>query len=218
MAADERTLAALGGYLGRLLATNEDLNLTAVRDADIAWTKHLADSLSLAPHLRPLAPGRVLDLGSGGGLPGIPLAIAFPEVGFTLVDARAKKVAFLADVARELGLSNVTALADRAEALAARGSPHREAYDVVLARAVAPMPVLLELAIPFLRVGGHLLAIKGERYAEELAAAAKALAILETDVASTTRTETGTIVVLRKHARTPPKYPRRPGEPKKSPL
>lgn len=218
LSADEATLGRYEAYLDRLLATNETTNLTAVRDRDEAFGRHLEDSLELVDELRRLAPARVVDLGTGGGLPGIPLAIAFPQVAFLLVDAREKKIAFVADAARAIGATNVRAVAGRAETLGAVSGKEREAHDLVVARALAPLPVLLELAIPLVRVGGALVAVKGERWAQELEDAERAMRTLGVELESTRRTATGTILVLRKKQPTPSRYPRAPGEPKRKPL
>lgn len=218
LAHDEATVGRYLGYLDRLLATNEVTNLTAVRDASEAVSRHLEDSLELARELASVTRGTVVDLGTGGGLPGIPLAIARPDLAFVLVDAREKKIAFVDGAARGLGLTNVTALAARAETLGAVGSRHRASAAAVVSRALAPMPVLLELVAPLLVVGGALYAVKGERWAEEIAAAARAMQLLGMALESDRRTPTGTIVVLRKNAETPARYPRAPGEPKRKPL
>jgi len=215
---DEATVGRYFAYLDRLLATNETTNLTAVRDADEAISRHLEDSLELTKELETLRSGKVVDLGTGGGLPGIPLAIARPDLAFLLVDSREKKIAFVDATARELGLSNVRAVANRAESLGATGSKDRAAHDAVVSRALAPLPVLLELAIPLLRVSGALFAVKGERWAEELEAAKRAMQVLSVSLESTRRTKSGTILVLRKNAETPARYPRAPGEPKRKPL
>lgn len=187
-------VAQLGDYLARLLAMNAQLNLTAIVAPELAWTRHALDALSLVPHLAGVpAGGKVLDVGSGGGVPGIPLAIARPDLEVTLLDATAKKVAFLEAVAAALGLRNVTALAGRAEALArARAG----AFDAVTARAVARLEALLPWTAPFARRGGRLLFIKGERAAEELAEAAPAMARAGVRHEGTTRTSTGRVVVL----------------------
>ena len=210
-------LLALRGYLDALLETNRVFNLTAVTDPLEAWRRHVLDSLSLVPQLRerPELTG-VIEVGSGGGLPALPLAIALPERRFTLLEATGKKARFLADVARTLGLSNVEVVAERAELFAhAEG---RERFDLVTSRAVSRLSVLCELTLPFLRVGGLSLALKGEQAELEIQEAARALALLGGRVSKVVRTSTGTIVAIDKHAATPGKYPRRPGEPKRAPL
>ncbi len=207
----------IGRYLARLLEVNATMNLTAVTDLDVAWSRHVLDSLTLVAPLRALGARRVVDVGAGGGLPGIPLAIALPDAEITLVEATKKKASFLERVAAELGLG-VRVVADRAEGIGTVGSPHREAYDAAVVRALAPLPVLLELTLPLLRTGGHVLAIKGEKAAEEVAASAKALRVLHGRIVGQARTATGTIVTVEKTAPTPRGYPRAPGTPKRSPL
>ena len=132
--------------------------------------------------------------------------------------ATGKKAAFLQETAEALGLGNVVVLDERAETIGEPGCVHRGAWDVVTARAVGAMNVLLELAVPLLVEGGMLLAIKGERAGEELDAASEALRVLKSRVVERRRTPTGTIVVVEKVDRTPADYPRRPGEPKRLPL
>ncbi len=207
----------LADYLDRLLAANRAFNLTAITDPAEAWSKHVLDSLSLVPELRALAPGAgVVDVGSGGGLPGIPLALALPEQRFTLLEATGKKARFLAETARALGLDNVQVVAARAESFA-RG-PERERFAAATARALSRLPVLLELTLPLVRVGGLSLAIKGEQAPAEIAEAQAALRLLAAEVESTRRTSTGVVVRVRKRGATPARYPRRPGEPKRAPL
>lgn len=206
----------LRAFLQRLLARNRELNLTAIREPELAWERHVVESSLLVPRLG--ESGALLDLGSGGGVPGLVLAILCPRLRVTLLDATQKKTRFLAEVATELELANVTVLTGRAESLACPGQPHREAYDWVTARAVAALPVLLELAVPFLKVGAKLLAVKGERAEEELAEAADAARVLKVSLVSRERHPTATVLVFAKNAPTPPKYPRRPGEPNKRPL
>ena len=211
-------LDQLARYLELLYEANERMNLTAVRDRDEAWNRHLLDSLSLLPLVQSVEAGRVLDLGSGGGLPGIPLAITMRQVHFMLLEATSKKASFLSETAMALGLDNIEVLDERAETIGEPGCVHRGAWDVVTARAVGPMNVLLELAVPLLVEGGLLLAIKGERAETELAEASEALRVLKSRVVETRRTSTGTIVVIEKVDRTPADYPRRPGEPKRLPI
>jgi 16S rRNA (guanine527-N7)-methyltransferase len=209
--------ARLEQYLALLLEQNRAFNLTAITDPGEAWTRHVLDSLTLLPELESVASGeRVVDVGSGGGLPAIPLAIARPELSFTLLEATAKKARFLAECAHTLGLGNVQVANERAETFA-RG-PEREKFAVATSRACARLPVLLELCLPLVRVGGLKLAIKGEQAELEVAEARRALNLLHAEVVSTRRTETGVVVRFKKNALTSPKYPRRPGEPKRAPL
>jgi 16S rRNA (guanine527-N7)-methyltransferase len=164
----------------------------------------------------------VLDLGSGGGVPGIPLALARTDVRWTLVDSVGKKVDALRGFVTELGLENVEAVAARAEELG-HEPDHRERQDAVTARACAALPVLVEYALPLLRVGGVLLAWKGAIGDEELRAGSEAARLLgggDVEVAATGLTALGDhrFVLVRKVAPTPARYPRRPGEPSRRPL
>lgn len=207
----------LASYLDQLLETNRSFNLTAIAEPEEAWRKHVLDSLSLLPHLQALPAGsRVVDVGSGGGLPGIPLAIALPQLSFTLLEATAKKARFLREVSRTLGLGNVEVENERAETFG-RGAG-RERFDAATSRALSRLSVLLELTLPLIKTGGESLAIKGEQAGLEVDEAARALEVLHGRVERMERTSTGTIVVVRKVAKTGATYPRRPGEPKRSPL
>jgi len=147
-------------FVELLLAGNRRLNLTRVTSADDVARLHLLDSLAALPEIDLMAPGRAIDLGSGGGLPALPLAMARPEVRWTLVDSVAKKASILREFVEALGLANVTVIADRAEALG-RDPSHRQRYDLATARACAALPVLAELALPLVAPGGWLLAWKG---------------------------------------------------------
>jgi 16S rRNA (guanine527-N7)-methyltransferase len=218
IAFDPGDLERLGAYLSLLLEANTRFNLTAVTDPDEAWTKHVFDSLTLLPYVVSAEARHVIDVGSGGGLPGMPLAIVLPEVDFTLLEATGKKADFLRDAAGHLELANVDVVNDRAETIGQDRADHREQYDLVVARAVGRLVVLLELAVPLARVGGHVAAIKGAKAAREIEEAARALHLLHGEVIETTRTPTGTIVLIQKLRRTAKLYPRRPGEPKRAPL
>jgi len=207
----------LGRYLGRLIATNQEFNLTAIDDVDEAWERHILDSLSLVPDLTDLPQGaRVVDVGSGGGLPALPLALALPSLDFTLLEATGKKALFLRETAAMLKLDHVHVVTDRAETFG--HTPERQRFDVATARAVSRLPVLLELTLPLVRVNGRVLAIKGEQAELEVQEARAALAVLKAEVKSVRRTETGTVLRIEKIGSTPSKYPRRPGEPKRNPI
>lgn len=218
VAFDDGDVERLGSFIDQLLETNRMFNLTAVKEPSKAWTRHILDSLSLIPCLTEEGVEHVVDVGSGGGLPGIPLAITMPHVTFSLVESTKKKAMFLSDVVLQLGLDNVTVIADRAENLATPDGGFRDIADAVIARAVGPLNVLLELTVPFARVGGVVIAIKGESAAIEIENANKALHLLHAEVESSIRSTTGTIVTIRKLAPTPRKYPRIAGEPKRAPL
>ncbi len=193
---DEKALGRLGDYLARLLAMNERMNLTAITDPAEAWTRHAFDALTLLPLLADLKPGaRVVDVGSGGGVPAIPLAIARPDLKLTLIDATQKKAAFLTEVARALGLGNVTVRAQRAE-LVGRAEL-RGVFDVATARAVGRIAMLAPLMAPLVKPGGRVLMIKGQRADEELEEATLVLAEQRCAHEKTVDTPTGRIVVLR---------------------
>lgn len=208
----------LSAYVHRLLEVNQHLNLTAVRDVDAAWRRHIFDSLFLLPRLKADPGQRALDLGSGGGLPGIPLAICRPDMEWVLVDSVAKKARFLEQTAAELGLANVTVRSERAEVLG-RDPEFREQFHLVTARAVARLPTLLELTVPLLRVKGSLFAMKGEQAEAEVSESARAMERLFVQLLRQEPTpEGGNLLVFKKRDPTPGKYPRPIGVPGKEPL
>lgn len=153
------------------------INVSGIRDRVEARRKHLVDSVACLPVARLLDGERCLDLGSGGGFPGVPVAICRPGVHVDLVDATGKKVQFLNAAIAALGLQNVRAIQARAEVLA-RHAAWRERVDCVFGRAVAPLRVLVEYALPFCRPGGRLVALKGARAANEMVAAEMAVSVL----------------------------------------
>jgi 16S rRNA (guanine527-N7)-methyltransferase len=210
----------LDRYLDLLLEANAVMNLTRIDDRAGAEVGHIADSLTLLPHLPP-GPHRLVDVGSGGGVPGLPLAIARPDVQITLVEATQKKAAFLTRTAAALGLANVKVLAERAETVA--HGPLRESFDVAVARAVGVLNLLAEWCVPMVRKGGKLLAMKGARIVEELPAAEKALRILACGPAivhavKLPGAEHHVIVEIPKLGRTEPRYPRPASQAKNKPL
>ena len=180
----------------------------------------LEDSLVLLDFL-PLGPLRVIDVGSGGGLPGLPLKIARPELRLTLLEANQRKAAFLVQATASLGLRGVEVVGRRAEE-AGRDLSYRETYDFALARALAPMRVLVELCLPFVAVGGRLLAMKTDAVAEAEGARGVIERLGGELVAVTpARSEArslGQVVVVGKVGATPPEYPRRAGVPGRRPL
>lgn len=221
-------LERLGRYLGMLLIANERANLTSITEPSEAWRKHILDSLTLLQVLAELPErARVIDVGTGGGVPGLPLAIVMPQLRFTLLEATGKKVEFLKQAAEALGLANVEVVQGRAEEVGqdrgektgtGRHGGHREQYDAVVARAVGALNVLSELTVPLAKPSGIVALIKGQKAAEELEAAKEALHQLKAVHEATIETPTGRIVVLSKGAATPKMYPRRDGEPNRAPI
>ena len=203
ISADEEVL--LARYLGMLFSINEKLNLTRI-DRESAWSKHVVDSLTL---LAPLASiegvTTAIDIGSGGGLPAIPLAIARREISWTLLEATGKKARFLEAVAHRLKLTNITVVNDRAEKVAR--TQLRESFDVATSRAVGGLADLAMLSIPLIRIGGMMLAIKGERAGEEIAASKQPLYELHASVVGEIKSETNTIIAIEKTRKTPTKFP-----------
>jgi 16S rRNA (guanine527-N7)-methyltransferase len=213
---------AIERFVALLLEANQRLNLTRVVEPEAVAHLHLLDSLAALPFIDQAQPRRALDLGTGGGVPGFVLALARPDVAWTLVDSVRKKADAVAAFADALELTNVSVIAERAEALGRDGS-HRETYDLVAARACAALPVLVEYALPLLRVNGLLLAWKGRIGEEELragAAAAGRVGGLAPTVHPAGFEALGDhrYAIVRKARPTPPVYPRRPGEPSRRPL
>jgi 16S rRNA (guanine527-N7)-methyltransferase len=176
------------------------------------------DCLVLVPYLSDVS--TVVDVGSGGGLPGLPLRILVPRLEVTLVEADGRKAAFLTQTCARLGLSGVRVVGRRAED-AAHDAGLREAFDVAVARALAPMPVLAELCLPFVRVGGRLLAQKTRD--EDITAAGRAIELLgggpaRAEPGASRARSAGVVVVVEKVGPTPEAYPRRAGVPARRPL
>ncbi len=201
-----------------ILEWNEKINVTAIRDPQEFYDKNIQDSLSVTGLPEYEAAKEVLDLGTGGGFPGLPLAIASPEKRFLLADAVGKKLKVVQDAARQLGLVNVETVHGRAEDLA-RTRLYRERYDLVVSRAVANMSTLSEYCLPFVKVGGFFIAYKTRDAAEEIEAAAGAIAKVGGRIARTENAQGGhVLVIIEKIAKTPSAYPRKAGTPGKDPL
>jgi len=216
-------LAAYRAHLELLLAHDARAGLTTITDPVEIAVKHFLDSLA-GLLVREVAAGeRVADVGSGGGFPGVVLAVARPDASYTLVESARKRAAFLSLLCEELRLAQATVVTARAEEVG-RQPGHRESYNLVVSRALAPLPVLLEYCLPLARVGGEVLAYKGPEAAEELDRSAAALAKLGGRLVRTHRLALPrnlgdrVLVLITKVAPTPATYPRRPGVPAKRPL
>jgi 16S rRNA (guanine527-N7)-methyltransferase len=214
-------------YYRQLIAANRRVSLTSITDYQEVQRRHFGESLAVAAALyragvlKPDEGARVLDLGAGAGFPSLPVRLVHPALRLTILEATRKKTAFLERLLARLGLEDVTVITGRAEAVAHEPA-HRESYDLVLARAVAPLAVLVELTLPFLKVSGSLATPKGSRAPEEIVEAGRALALCGGRIVSAEPLPSPalplTLVLVEKLAPTPAAYPRRPGIPAKRPL
>ena len=210
-------------YHEMLLDWNTRMNLTALTAPEDVAVKHIIDSLTAYDAALFDGARTLIDVGTGAGLPGIPLAVYAPHLTVTLLDALNKRVRFLTEVTAAMGLQNVRCIHARAEE-AARTAEHRAAYDIVVSRAVARLPVLLEYTLPFVRVGGTLLALKGRAYAEEQKEARRAAEVLgggritARPVHLPGLDDVRAILTVTKERQTPAIYPRGGGAPARRPL
>ena len=210
-------------YNEMLLDWNTRMNLTALTAPEDVAVKHIIDSLTAYDAALFDGARRLIDVGTGAGLPGIPLAVYAPHLTVTLLDSLNKRVRFLTEVTASMGLQNVRCIHARAEE-AARTAEHRAAYDIVVSRAVARLPVLLEYTLPFVRVGGTLLALKGRAYAEEQKEARRAAEVLGGDRITARPVhlpgldDVRAILTVTKERQTPAAYPRGGGAPARRPL
>ena len=174
---DTARAEALADYLTRVLEKNRVMNLTAITDPAEAVRLHLLDCAALLPQ-QDFRDKSVIDVGCGAGFPGLPLRILEPSVRLTLLDATEKKIAFLRETVETMGLDGVTCTAGRAEELSAPGTALRESFDIAVSRAVAPLPILAELCLPFVKKGGYFCAMKAKGAEAELQDAQNAIRLL----------------------------------------
>jgi 16S rRNA (guanine527-N7)-methyltransferase len=221
-----KQLEQFQSYYRELVDWNKQLNLTAITDYEKVQVQHFLDSLTVVQALeQPVAEGdfSVIDVGSGAGMPGVPLKIVLPEIHLVLLEATGKKARFLSHLSHRLGLENVEILTGRAEEVAP-DARFRERFELVLSRAVASLPSLVELTLPFCMVGGSFIAQKKGDIEPEIEQSARAIELLGGRLREVKRVELSELddsrylVIIDKVAPTPPKYPRRPGMPEKRPL
>lgn len=218
-----RQVMALLTYEKELLEWNQKFNLTAIRDAESIRTKHFLDSFSCVLAWKASPPNQLIDVGTGAGFPGIPIKILYPNLKLTLVESVGKKAMFCQHIVRVLGLEQVEVIQARAEDLG-QDPRHREKYDWAIARAVANLNVLSEYLIPLAKIGGAVLAQKGESGPAEAQSAEEAMKLLGgklkqlIPVTLPGVADERYLVVVEKVAATPPRFPRKPGIPMKQPL
>ncbi len=209
-------------FYDSLVEKNKVMNLTAITDFDEVLVKHFADSISICS-VMPNGIHNICDLGTGAGFPGIPLAICYPDLEFTLIDSLNKRINFLGEVVNALGLNNVKLVHSRAEE-AGRNKSYRENFDLVVSRAVANIATLSEYCLPLVKVGGYFISYKSGSVDEEILSSGKAIGKLggslqkpiyfylpDTDIERS-------FLIINKNSATPKVYPRKPGTPGKEPL
>lgn len=208
-------------YMNLLIEWNEKINLTAITEPEDIIKKHFVDSITIAPYIKDT--NNLIDVGTGAGFPGIPLKILNDSINITLLDSLNKRLIFLNEVISKLNLNNIKTQHARAEE-AGINKEFREKYDIAVSRAVAPLNILVEYLLPFVKVGGNVICMKANSVDEEVKIAQNAIKILGGKVEKIEEfilpnTDIGrTIIVIKKIKNTPNKYPRKAGTPAKQPI
>ena len=217
----EKQLEQFYEYMNILIEWNKVMNLTNITEPIEVIQKHFVDSLTVLKHIKET--DTIIDVGTGAGFPGIPIKIAFPKTKIVLLDSLNKRIKFLNEVIAKLKINDIEAMHGRAEELA-HNKIYREKYDIAIARAVAPLNVLSEYLLPFVKVNGRAICMKGSKGKEEAKNGEKAIEILGGKIKEIKEFELPntdicrTILILEKNKNTDKKYPRRSGIPSKEPL
>ena len=210
-------------YFELLVQWNEKINLTAITEPKEVAIKHMIDSITAYDENLFKDGTTVIDVGTGAGFPGLPLKIFCPEIKLTLMDSLNKRIKFLQTVVEELGLKDVECVHARAEE-GARNKKYRESFDIAVSRAVARLPILCEYCLPFVKKGGHFIALKGMQYNDEADEAAKAIKVMggsKTEIRPVKLPELDdkrAVITITKTMPTPKAYPRKAGTPTKNPI
>ena len=219
----ETQIAQYNRYFELLIEWNEKINLTAITAPKDVAIKHIIDSITAYDAALFQAGTTVIDVGTGAGFPGLPLKIFCPEIKLTLMDSLNKRIKFLQTVVEELGLTDVECVHARAEE-GARNKKYRESFDIAVSRAVARLPVLCEYCLPFVKKGGHFIALKGMQYNDEAEEAVKAIKVMggsRTEIRPVKLPEIDdkrAVIIINKTMPTPKTYPRKAGTPTKNPI
>jgi 16S rRNA (guanine527-N7)-methyltransferase len=219
----ETQIAQYNRYFELLIEWNEKINLTAITAPKDVAIKHIIDSITAYDAALFREGTTVIDVGTGAGFPGLPLKIFCPEIKLTLMDSLNKRIKFLQTVVEELGLTDVECVHARAEE-GARNKKYRESFDIAVSRAVARLPVLCEYCLPFVKKGGHFIALKGMQYNDEAEEAVKAIKVMggsRTEIRPVKLPEIDdkrAVIIINKTMPTPKTYPRKAGTPTKNPI
>lgn len=218
----DRKLEILQKYMAGIIEWNKKVNITSIDSEAEFEVRHYLDSLACMTFPEFASAGNIIDIGTGGGFPGIPLAVVMPDRHFLLADSLAKRLRIIDGLCAELNIDNAETVHGRAEDLA-RQKALRERFDICVSRAVAGMATLAEYCLPFVRPGGTFIAWKGPEAAEEAESAGKAIRLLGGEVVRIERAECisefeHNMIVIRKNRRTPGRFPRKAGTPSREPL
>ena len=219
----EEQIEKFDKYYEMLIETNKVMNLTSITEYDEVIIKHFIDSLLVVNIFNINQSKKMIDVGTGAGFPGIPIKIMFPHLQITLLDSLNKRINFLQEVSKQVGIDNIEFIHGRAEDFG-KLEEYREKYDIATARAVAGLPILMEFCVPFVKVGGYFVCLKGPNANLELEESKAAMDVLGVEFIEKINIElpesdlNHNILVFKKVKNTPDKYPRKAGKPAKSPI